>query len=183
MARILNAICLFSFHSLKSENTAYLLPFNSPPAPVIDNDLPYERYSETVQRLRSLFPPACPSFEPGEVTLDVETPIAAGGFADIWQGTCGGHRVVQKTYRCYETGDAESTFRVSNGYSSRTAWFTFCSRDTSARYGCLHSYIISILSDSSELILPQTTLFLLSLTRATISTSENTSTSTPKSMN
>lgn len=92
---------------------AHLEPSNPPPVAVIDNDLPYERYYEAVRQLRPLFPPACASFEPGEVTTFGDTPIAAGGFADIWQGTCNGENIVQKSYRCYQAwSKVEPIFQV-----------------------------------------------------------------------
>ena len=112
LACILNAVRLFSFHPSQSENMAYLSPFNSPPVPVINNDLPYERYSEAVRQLCLLHLPTCPSFEPGEVRVVGDTPIAAGGFADIWRGTRNATSIVQKTYRCYETGDVGSISQV-----------------------------------------------------------------------
>lgn len=118
---ILNAVCLFSFRPWESENMAYLSPPNPPLVPVIDNDLPYDRYSEAVRQLCLLLLPTCPSFEPGEVTVVGDTPIAADGFADIWQGTCDANSVVQKSYRCYETGSIEDVFRVRNELSSWTA--------------------------------------------------------------
>ena len=138
-ARILNAVRLFSFGSSQSENTAYLWPTNFPPIPAIDNDLPHERCSEAVRQLRPLFPSACVSFEPGEVEVVGDNPIAAGGFADIWEGTLDSHSIIQKSYRCYETCDVERIFRVRSEYFSRTAWFTLRFRDTSARCGCLFS--------------------------------------------
>jgi len=191
MARILNSVRLFSFSvfsfwSSQSESTAYLSPFsNSPPVPVIDNDLPYERYSEAVRRLRPLFSPTCPLFEPGEVTVIGDTPIAAGGFADIWKGTRGygrdSHNVIQKTYRCYEICDVERTFRVRNQHSSHTPWFTFHFRGSSARCGYSHNSPTPTLPDSSESIQLQTTLSPSFSIPAAISASESTSTSTLKS--
>ena len=180
VAYILNTVCLFSSHPSQSENTAYLSPFNSPPVPMIDNDLPHERCSEAVRQLCLLLLPTCPSFEPGEVTVIGDTPIAAGGFADIWQGTCNAKSIVQKSYRCYETCGVESTFRVRNELSSRTPRFTFHFRDSSMRYGCLHKSLTPTLFGFSGSILLQTTLFLSSLTRVAVSASGNTSTSTPK---
>lgn len=177
---ILNAVCLFSFRPSQSENMAYLSPSNPPPVPVIDSDLPYERYSEAVRQLCLLLLPACPLFEPGEVTVVGDTPIAAGGFADIWRGTRGANSIIQKSYRCYETGDVESISRVRNELSSRTAWLTFCLRDSSARHGCLRNSLTPTLFDSSESTLLETTLLLSSLTWAAIADSGNTSTNTLK---
>lgn len=180
MAYILNAVCLFSSHPSQSENTAYLSPFNSPPVPVIDNDLPHERRSEAVRQLCLFLLPTCLSFEPGEVTVIGDTPIAAGGSADIWQGTCNGKSIVQKSHRCYETGGIEDTSRVRNELSSHTLRFTFHFRDSSTKYGCLHKSLTPTLSGSSGSIPLRTTLFLSSLTRAATWASGNTSTSTPK---
>lgn len=122
--RIFNAIRLFSGGSFQSENGAYLVLFNSPPVPVIDQDLQHDRYSEAVRRLRSLFPSTCPSLEPGDVTVVGDAPIGAGSFADLWEGVLGDRSILQKSYRYYETCDVESIFQVRNGHSSHTT----CSR-------------------------------------------------------
>lgn len=180
MAHVINAICLFSCCSSQSENTAYPSPSNPPPVPLIDNDLPYERYSETVRQLRPLFPSACTSLKPGEVKVVGDTPIGAEGFADIWEGTLDGHRVIQVSYRCYETGDVERIFRVSNEHSSRTAWFTSCFRGTSGRCRHAPSSPIQTLFRSSGLIPPQSTLLLSSSTLPAMSASMNISTRTPR---
>lgn len=103
LACIRKAIRRFSFRPSESENMAYLGPYNSPPVPIIDNGLPYERHSEAVRQLRPLFPPSCTLFEPGEVTTVGDTPVVADGSADIWRGTCNGQSIVQKSYRRYQT--------------------------------------------------------------------------------
>lgn len=114
LASLAEAIRLFSFSSPQSENRAYLSPSNSPPAPVIDKNLPHERYSDAVKQLRPLFPPACPWLQPGDVKMVGNVPVNAEGFADIWEGTLDDRSVLQKSYRCYESCDIERIFRVRN---------------------------------------------------------------------
>lgn len=81
--------------------------------PILGSNLPYERYSEAVRRLRPLFPPNCPTFEANEVEVVSDNPIDAGGHADILEATLfPGGRIIQKTYRVQETCDTESLFRV-----------------------------------------------------------------------
>ena len=124
VAHVSNTVCLFSHGSSQSENGIYLSPFNSPLVSLIDQDLQHEHYSETVRQLRALFPPTCTLLEPDDVKVVGDTPIGAGGFADIWGGIIDGHSVLQKSYRCYEHCGAERIFRVRNNRSSHTAWLT-----------------------------------------------------------
>jgi len=180
VVRIADAVRRFSCCSSQSKNTAYLSPSNPPPVPLIDKNLPYERYSETVRQLRPLFPSTCTLLKPGEVKVIGDTPIGAEGFADIWDGTLNGHRVIQVAYRCYETGEVEHIFRVRNENSSRTAWLTSRFRDTSERCRHAPSSPIRTSSRSSGLIQPQTTLLLSSSALLAMSASTNTSARTPK---
>jgi hypothetical protein len=41
-------------------------------------------------------------------------PVAAGGFADIWEVMHDGHKVALKSYRCYETLDFAEVAKVCN---------------------------------------------------------------------
>ena len=118
VAHVSNAVCLFSHGSSQSENGAYPSPFNPPPVPLIDQGLQHECYSETVRQLRALFPPTCTLLEPEDVRVVGDTPIGAGGFADIWGGIIDGHSVLQKSYRCYEHCCDERIFRVRKNRSS-----------------------------------------------------------------
>lgn len=127
----INAARLFSSFSSQSEDTSYLSSPNVSRVSVIDNSLPYGYYSEAVRRS---LPANCASFQGDEVIIVGNTPIQAGGYADIWEATLDGHNVILKSYRSYETGDIESTSRVRMIVSSCTAPFTICSRDTTKRF-------------------------------------------------
>ncbi|KAF9777644.1 kinase-like domain-containing protein [Thelephora terrestris] len=83
----------------------------SPPRPVVDNDIPYERYSDAVEQLRPLFPPNCISFGADEVEVVGDIPLGAGGYANIWVATLCGRSVIRKSYRRYENDDVESIFQ------------------------------------------------------------------------
>ena len=102
---------LFSWHPSQSENAAYLSSSNPPRVPVIDNSLPHERYSEAI---RQLLPPNCAFFQGAEVRIVDNSPIQAGGYADNWEAILDGRNVVLESYRSYETGDIDGTFRVRN---------------------------------------------------------------------
>lgn len=49
--------------------------------------------------LLSSLPPPYRLLDPEDVKLVGEHPIAAGGFADIWEGTHDGRKVVLKSFR------------------------------------------------------------------------------------
>jgi hypothetical protein len=120
-AHVANTIRLFFSGSSQPEDEAYLSPLNFPPLPTIDLGLQYERYSEAVRQLCPSFPLTCTFLEPDEVKVVGDTPVGAGGFADIWKGTLDGRTVLQKSYRRYKYCDIESIFQARNGSSARTA--------------------------------------------------------------
>ena len=53
---------------------------------------------------------------PHDVNLMGECPIAAGGFADIWEATYAGRKVVLKSYRCYISFDVAQVIAVRFGH-------------------------------------------------------------------
>jgi len=67
---------------------------------------PSRRYMQLVRDLRPSLPSACRWLGPEDVDLVGEHPMAAGGSANIWEGTCDGRGVVLKTYRCCASSDA-----------------------------------------------------------------------------
>ena len=130
----IDAASLFSWRFSQSENNPSLPSLSPPPVSVTDNGLPHKHYSEVVQQLRPPPPPNCASFEANEVKAVSDIPIEAGGYADVWEATLYDRNVIQKSYRCYETGDVESIFRVRNNVSSCDVLFTLCSRDIVERF-------------------------------------------------
>lgn len=58
-----------------------------------------------VLQVQSLLPPECPKLNPGDVVIHGDRPARAGSFADVWDGTLDGVRVVIKSYRLYSTAD------------------------------------------------------------------------------
>ena len=64
-----------------------------------------QHYAQMAQDLRSSLPPSCHWFGSGDIELVGGPPIAAGGFADIYEVTQCGHRAVLKSYRCYISFD------------------------------------------------------------------------------
>ena len=51
-----------------------------------------ERYSRIAQGLRSSLPPTHGWLNPADIKITGKHPVAAGGFADIWEGVLDGRR-------------------------------------------------------------------------------------------
>jgi hypothetical protein len=75
-----------------------------------------QRHAQVVQGLRSSLPLADRWLNSGDVKLISRHPIAAGGSADIWEATREGHKVVLKSYRCYERSDVAQVSEVCCDY-------------------------------------------------------------------
>lgn len=71
-----------------------------------------QRYAQIAQDLRSSLPSDCRWLGPEEVDLISGRPMAAGSFADIYEGTYGGRNVVLKSYRCYVSFDIAQVVAV-----------------------------------------------------------------------
>ena len=71
-----------------------------------------QHYAQMAQDLRSSLPSTCRWFGPGDVNLVSERQIAAGGFADVYEATQGGRKVVLKSYRCYLSFDVTEVIAV-----------------------------------------------------------------------
>jgi hypothetical protein len=82
------------------------------PTPHTDDTPPSQRYAQIVQDLRSSLPFASRWLSPEDVEIVGEHPIGAGGFADVWEGTHGGRKVVLKSYRCYTSFDVVQIIAV-----------------------------------------------------------------------
>lgn len=173
---------LFSGCSSTRESTTYQSPSNTPPVPVIDNRLPYERCSEAVRQLHPSFPPNCTLFEEGEVEVVSDIQVEADGYADIWKArsTLDGYSVIQKSHRCHETEDVGPVFKVRLDVFSRTAWPTSYPRDITERFQCAASFPTRTLLRSSGSTPHQTTPSRSSSTLLAISGLENILTRTPR---
>ena len=101
----------------------HLLPAPSPlevrsqPAPESDGVPPCQHYARIVQDLRSCLPSTCHWLGPEDVNIASERPMAAGGFADIYEATYGGRQVVLKVYRCYVSFDVAQVAAVRCNHS------------------------------------------------------------------
>lgn len=127
---VINTIRLFSWHPATRENATYQSSPN-PPVPVTGNDdSPHERNSEVI---RQLTPSKFTSFGGEEPKVIGNTPIGAGGYANIWEATLGGRAVVLKSYRFYEVGDIGHASQVRDEYliSHRVTHILY--RDTSGK--------------------------------------------------
>jgi len=91
----------------------------SPPTPDLDDrNAPFpQRHGQAAQNLRSSLPSTCRWLGPEDINLVGEHPIAAGGFADIYEATHNGCKVVLKSYRCYESFDIASVVAVPCNHS------------------------------------------------------------------
>lgn len=68
-------------------------------------------------------PPTCRRLGLEEVKIIGEHPIAAGGFANVWEGIHDSRKVVLKSYRCYMSFDVNNvvTVRYDHAYPEYTA--------------------------------------------------------------
>ena len=78
-----------------------------------------QRYAQRAQELLSSFPPSCPSLKPHDLELTGRYPIAAGGFANIWEATYHNRKVVLKSYRHYASFDTSAVDAVRGSHSYR----------------------------------------------------------------
>ena len=60
--------------------------------------------------------------DPADMRITSERPVAAGGFADVWEGVFNGHKVIVKSYRCYISFDRAQV--ISVWYYC--TWWTSC---------------------------------------------------------
>jgi len=84
----------------------------SSPTPGLDDACLSQRYAQMAWGFLLSSPPACHWLGPGEVRIIGEHPIAAGGFANVWEGTHDGRKVVLKSYRCYLSFDVTNVVAV-----------------------------------------------------------------------
>jgi hypothetical protein len=71
-----------------------------------------QHYAEMAQTLRPFMPLTCCWLSPEDVKPIGNHPIAAGGYANVWEARYDGRRVVLKSYRCYVTFDVTRVTRV-----------------------------------------------------------------------
>ena len=94
-----------------------LLELESSPAPGL-NDVPLsQHYARMAQDLRLSLPSTCRWLDPEGVRLVDEQPIAAGGFANIYEATYDSRKVVLKSYRCYMSFDVVQVVAVRYNHS------------------------------------------------------------------
>jgi hypothetical protein len=92
-------------HSLHRLPPLPQLQFTGLPAPGPDAISLSKYYSQIACALRSFVPPSCRWLRQEDVELTGGYPIAAGGFADVWEAIHDGRKVALKSYRCYTTFD------------------------------------------------------------------------------
>lgn len=92
------------------------LEIKSSPTPDSDGMSFPQRYVQVAQDLRSSLPPTCRWLGPEDVDLVGKRPIAAGGFADIYEATHDGRKVVLKSQRCYVAFDVVQTAAVRRNH-------------------------------------------------------------------
>jgi len=103
---------------------AFRCPPPPPPPPQLvirsssapDDVCPLGRYAQIAQGFMSSLPSTCHRLDPLDVKLTGERPIAAGGFANIWEGTHDSRKIVLKSYRCYVSFDAALAVAVRCDY-------------------------------------------------------------------
>ena len=85
----------------------------------MEDTIVFQRYAQRAQELLSSFPPSCPSLKPHDLELTGRYPIAAGGFANIWEATYHNRKVVLKSYRHYASLDTSAVDAVRGSRSYR----------------------------------------------------------------
>jgi len=82
-------------------------PSSPPPGPspsVDGNSGP--QLVDDIQQDQPPLPPSCSRLQLGDIEILDEHPSCAGAFANIWNGSLAGDRVVVKSYRIYSTVDS-----------------------------------------------------------------------------
>jgi len=75
-----------------------------PPNPSVNEDSE-PRLADAVEWHQPPLPPNCSRLRPGDIEILGNRPARAGSFADVWDGSLAGTRVVVKSYRVYSTVD------------------------------------------------------------------------------
>ena len=88
-------------------------------APNLDDICPLQRYVQMAQEHLSPLPSPYRWLGVGDVKLVCGRPIAAGGFADVYEATYDGRNVVLKSYRPYMLFDAAQVVAVCHNHSLR----------------------------------------------------------------
>ena len=95
------------------------LELKSSPAPGLNGVSLSQHYARMAQDLRPSLPSTCHWLDPEDVRLVGEQPIAAGGFANIYEATYDSRKVVLKSYRCYVSFDVVQAVTVRYNHSLR----------------------------------------------------------------
>ena len=93
-----------------------------------------QHYTQITQTLQSSLPSACRWLSSDIIKLVGRHPVAAGGFADIWEGTYDGREVVLKSYRCYMSFDVSQIFLVCCNGSLREVVLMRCRRGSATKF-------------------------------------------------
>ena len=88
------------------------LNVKSLPISDIDGVTISQQYAQMVQEILPYLPSHYPLLDPHDVKLTGEHLVSAGGFADIWEATHAGRKVVLKSYRCYISFDVAQAITV-----------------------------------------------------------------------
>lgn len=99
-----------SHESLVDEGQGSETAKESPPSPVDDDFEP--RVADAVRQYQPPLPPSCSRLRSGDVRILGDYPSRAGAFADVWDGSLAGDRVVIKAYRIYSTADSTQACMV-----------------------------------------------------------------------
>ena len=91
-----------------------------PPRSDLDGETLSKKHARIAQEILPPLLSHYPLLNPHDAQLNCERPVAAGGFADIWEATYAGRKVVLKSYRCYMSFDVAqiATVRCDHPYSA-----------------------------------------------------------------
>jgi len=102
-------------HSLRHQSPPPQLKARNPPAIP-----PSQHYAHVAREFMSSLSHLRRLLGPEDVKLTDKHPAAAGRFADVWQATHGGYKVVLKAHRCYATSDITRVAAVRCDHLCRT---------------------------------------------------------------
>ena len=89
-----------------------------------------QHYTQIAHVLRPFMPSTCRFLNPEDVKPIGIHPVAAGGFADIWEASYDGRKVTLKSYRCYMTFDIAQVVEVIL-FAAYSKWYN---ADASQRF-------------------------------------------------
>ena len=84
--------------------------------PDLDDTRLSQHYARVAQGILLSLSPSCRRLGLGDINLVSTCPVGGGGFADIYEATHDGRKVVLKSYRCYVSFNIEHVVTVCRNH-------------------------------------------------------------------